>query len=75
MKEIFNMDLNEILNVPQEYNLMDTREKNCISYLMNSGICETSSQIVVASILSDRLCIASKGTLNLTLSPQCIILN
>lgn len=62
----------EIITLPEELDWSNISPE-CIHELFNQGLCDSSSQIVAASVLSDRLCIKSNKTLNLNFSPQCKI--
>jgi hypothetical protein len=67
-------DIDRILALPEEFNL-NVSNPSCVSTMINPGLCEASSQIVAVSVLSDRLCIKTKGSRKFTFSPQCILLS
>ncbi len=62
--------MQDIYDIPSFFDLT-IRYPNCINNLLDQGICQASSFIVAASLLSDRLCIKTNGKTNLNFSPKC----
>jgi cathepsin B len=57
------------------YTPFDARTKwgNCIHPIMNQGSCGSCWAFASTEVLSDRLCIASGGRVNVVLSPQMLV--
>ena len=72
----FQKTLDEYLNFAQEYNLLKSDHKNCVTKPFYHGTCENCSWAIVASsVFSDRMCIKTKGQTKKDMNPYCNIIN
>ncbi len=72
LKDTSNVDKTSSSDLPSEFDSR-TQWPNCIHPIRDQGKCGSCWAHAASEVLSDRFCIASKGALNVILSPQDMV--